>query len=68
MPKEVSSMADGKNDAPEGGRKRSLTSLTLQWLSEKIRRTEKIKEEITSGHYEVDSEKIAASLMGGKES
>ncbi|MCB0332861.1 MAG: flagellar biosynthesis anti-sigma factor FlgM [Bdellovibrionales bacterium] len=61
-------MADGKNGAPDQGRKRSLTSLTLQWLSEKIRRTEKLKEEISSGHYEVDSEKIAASLVGGKES
>jgi len=49
-----------KNPQPK---KRSLTSITLGWIAEKLRKAEKIKEEIKSGSYKVDSEKIAASII-----
>ena len=44
-------------------RKRSLTSLTLNWLSEKLKRAEEVKEQVKSGAYEVDSAKLAASMV-----
>jgi len=44
-------------------RKRSLTALTLDWLAERLRRSERIKSELESGSYSVDSKKVAASLL-----
>ncbi|MCB0354896.1 MAG: flagellar biosynthesis anti-sigma factor FlgM [Bdellovibrionales bacterium] len=54
----------GSKDASNGqpARKRSLTSLTLEWITEKLRRSEQIKEDIKSGSYQIDSEKLAARL------
>jgi|LakMenEpi03Aug12_release.lakeMendotaPanAssembly.Ray.scaffolds.fasta_scaffold4469915_1 hypothetical protein len=48
---------------PLAPRKRSLTALTLDWLAERLRRSERIKGELASGTYAVDSKKIAASLI-----
>ena len=59
-------MAEDSTGAPQG-RKRSLTSVTLQWLSEKLRRSEQIKEQVASGQYELDTEKIAASMLSSEE-
>ncbi|MCI5066776.1 flagellar biosynthesis anti-sigma factor FlgM [bacterium] len=50
-----------ESEAPP--RKRSLTSLTLAWLSDKLRRAEEVKEQVRSGAYEVDTEKLAASMV-----
>jgi anti-sigma28 factor (negative regulator of flagellin synthesis) len=47
-------------------RKRGITSLTLQWLSEKLRRTEQIKEALNKGTYQVDSSKIAEAILNGE--
>lgn len=44
-------------------RKRSLTSVTLQWLAERMRRSERIKDALERGTYTVDSEKVAKSLV-----
>lgn len=44
-------------------RKRSLTSLTLNWLVERMRRTERVKDAIQKGHYKIDSEELAKSIV-----
>jgi len=44
-------------------RKRGLTSMTLQWIAEKFRRAEKIKEELSQGTYQVDSDKVAKAII-----
>jgi anti-sigma28 factor (negative regulator of flagellin synthesis) len=48
---------------PEKPRKRSLTSVTLQWLAERMRRSERIKTAINEGTYQIDSAKVAASIV-----
>ncbi|RMG41178.1 MAG: flagellar biosynthesis anti-sigma factor FlgM [Candidatus Dadabacteria bacterium] len=45
-------------------RMKSLTSLTLGWLAEKVRKTEEIKSKLASGNYRVESEKVAAAILG----
>lgn len=47
-------------------RKRSMTSLTLTWFAERMRKAAEIREKISSGSYQVPSDKIAASLVNGK--
>jgi anti-sigma28 factor (negative regulator of flagellin synthesis) len=47
-------------------RKRGLTSLTLQWISDKLRRTERIKDALEKGSYQVDSNKIAEAILNGE--
>jgi anti-sigma28 factor (negative regulator of flagellin synthesis) len=57
---------DGKeNKQPKEGRKRGLTSVALQWLADKMRRTQRIKEELQRGTYQVDSNKIAEAILNG---
>jgi anti-sigma28 factor (negative regulator of flagellin synthesis) len=58
-------MNDENNNQPKQGRKRGLTSVALQWLAEKMRRTERIKEELQRGTYQVDSSKIAEAILNG---
>ena len=49
-------------------RKRSLTEITLGWLAERIRKAEKIKAEIASGTYKVESAKIASAIVNDEKS
>ncbi len=56
-------MSDSSNEKSQPGRKRGLTSLTLKWISEKLRRSEQIKGEIQEGKYKLDSQKIASSIL-----
>jgi len=44
-------------------RARGVTSLTLQWISEKLKRSEEIKSGLESGAYKVDSERVAEALV-----
>lgn len=53
------------NNQPTQGRKRGLTSVALQWIAEKMRRTERIKEELQRGTYQVDSSKVAEAILHG---
>jgi len=56
-------MVDDNSNPESKPRKRGLTSVMLGWLAERVRRAENIKLQIQSGTYQVDSEKIAASLV-----
>ncbi len=44
-------------------RPRSMTSLCLDWLAERMRRADRIKTQISEGSYRVNSEAVAQSLM-----
>ena len=44
-------------------RPRKATMLKLQWLSERLRKCERIKREIQAGTYRVDSEEVAKALL-----
>jgi anti-sigma28 factor (negative regulator of flagellin synthesis) len=51
--------------AVEGIKKRvrGLTSMSLDWLAERFRKAEKIKQTIESGTYRVDSDKLAQAIV-----
>lgn len=51
------------NSEPKKPRQRSLTSVTLHWMAERVRRAEKIKKQIAKGKYKVNSEEIAAAII-----
>lgn len=57
-------MSETENQQP---RKRSLTEITLGWLAERIRKTEKIKADLAKGSYEVSSEKVASAIVNEQE-
>lgn len=56
-------MKDQENAEVKQPRKRSLTSVTLGWVAERLKRAEKIKKEVEKGTYQVKSEAIAAAIM-----
>lgn len=50
----------------EGGIKRplkNLTSLSLNWIADKFRKKEEIKQKILDGDYSVDSQQLAKSIV-----
>lgn len=53
-------MSDTNSSHP---RKRSLTSLTLTWLAERMRKAERVKNAIEKGDYKVNSEELAKSIV-----
>ena len=59
-------MDDNNSQQPKPARKRGLTSVTLQWIAEKLRRTAQIKEELERGTYRVDSNKVAEAILNGE--
>ena len=52
--------ADNNDGAPP--RKRRVTDLALQWLAQRLRKSQQIKERVDNGTYAVDSSKVAASI------
>lgn len=46
---------------------RSVTKINLQWLSERVRKTEKIKKLISKKGYSVDSKSVVKALLNLKE-
>ena len=50
-----------------GQKRRSVTSVTLGWIAERIRKAERLKELVNSGSYTVDSEKVARSISNEEE-
>ena len=59
---ELSPNGEGNNSS----RPRSLTSLTLQWFAERMRKLDRIKEKVSAGEYDVESSKVAAALVEGE--
>lgn len=59
-------MEEAGNNSETGGtppqKRRSVTSLTLGWLAERLRKSEELKEQVETGQYQVDTEKLAASI------
>ncbi len=53
---------NSSNHDGQKSRRRGITSLTLGWLAERLRRAEKIKEQLQKGTYKVDSSKVAQSI------
>ena len=47
----------------KNGRPRSHTVLKLQWLAERVRKCERIKNEIAKGTYNVSSHDVAKSML-----
>jgi anti-sigma28 factor (negative regulator of flagellin synthesis) len=59
-----SEMKDRTGSPPSAApRKRGLTSVTLQWLAEKFRRAQRIKSELSTGKYQIDSDKVARAIL-----
>jgi hypothetical protein len=48
---------------PLNPKKRSLTSLSLQWLAERLLKAERIKSELAQGTYVVPTSKIAEAMV-----
>lgn len=44
-------------------RVRGITSMSLDWLAERFRKTEKVKEKLAEGNYTVDSDAIAKAIL-----
>jgi non-homologous end joining protein Ku len=61
-------MNDNSNGNAHQPRKRGLTAMTLQWIADKLRRTDRIKEELSAGTYQVDSAKVAQAIIGSQSS
>ena len=47
----------------KNGKPRSMTVLKLQWLAERVRKCQAIKEAVDSGTYRIPSEKVAMSIL-----
>jgi len=44
-------------------RRKGITSVTLQWVADKLRRAQRIKEELSTGSYQIDSAKVAQAIV-----
>ena len=56
-------MPDNKSDNSSSPRRRSLTSLTLNWLADRMRKAERLKSAVESGEYRVNSEDLARIIV-----
>jgi anti-sigma28 factor (negative regulator of flagellin synthesis) len=48
-------------------RRKGITSMTLHWIAEKLRRADRIKEQLSQGTYQVDSAKVAQAIVDTKQ-
>lgn len=51
------------NENEQKPRRRGLTSITLGWLAERLRKTERVKKALESGSYQIDSSSVARALV-----
>ena len=64
---DCSPLAGSIVDEKQARRPRKATLLNLQWIRERILKTEELKESVDSDAYQVDSQKLAKALMGSEE-
>lgn len=58
--------SEGEVSSGKQSPKRSVTSLTLGWIAERLRRAERLKKEVESGSYRVNSAAVAQAIVGTK--
>ncbi len=56
-------MSEDNGNEPKPQRKRGVTSVMLGWIADRLRRAEDLKQKISTGTYQIDSEKIAESIL-----
>lgn len=56
-------MTDKFSNNAGNQRVRSLTSMTLNWIADRLRKTQTVKKALDKGQYQVSSEKIAQSML-----
>jgi len=47
-------------------RRRGLTSVTLQWIAERFKKAELVKEQLAQGTYQIDTSKVAKALISAE--
>jgi len=65
--KTSSAASNEERQVKQSRRPRSMTTLKLQWLAERVRKCRRIKEAIDSGTYHVDSVEVAKAVLGLEE-
>lgn len=53
--------SSNKSNVPK--RKRSMTSIALSWLSDRIQRADEVKHALSSGTYKVSTTRVAKSIV-----
>ena len=56
--------AQNETQVRQSRRPRSMTTLKLQWLAERVRKCRQLKEQIEQGSYQVDSREVAKAILG----
>ena len=65
--KAVTTESTESTDSTRTKRPRSATMIKIQWFAEQVRKTLRIKDQIESGSYRVDSTSIAKALLNRTE-
>lgn len=63
-PENISHIDPLESRARRTPRKRSMTTLKLQWIAERVRKCRSIQEAVANGTYHVDSREVAKAVLG----
>ena len=59
----VTALRERAREQQVARRRRNPTLLKLQWLSERVRRADRIKRELAAGTYRIDTTAVARALL-----